>query len=226
MRKMHDGCVDVVFTSPPYNDSAKTERDMEKKRHSKYSFVEFREDYYDWQVKCIDEMLRVSKRMVLYNVQTLLSNKEDVYRLIGHYADRIHMILIWYKPNAQPQPYEHRIGNAYEMVIILKSKGFDCLYVNSVQYRNVIVKNINADHKYSEKHRALMSQEFSDEIIKEFTQEGETILDPFMGLATTGISCVNNGRNFIGIEINDEYFGLAKERIVDETSQWNIFDYI
>lgn len=226
MKKMEDGTVDVVFTSPPYNDSGKTERDMETKRHSKYSYVEYREDWLEWQIQCIDEMLRVSKRQVLYNVQTLLSNKNDVYRLIGHYADKIHMIIVWYKPNAQPQHYEHRICNCYELILVLKAKKFDGLYINSNGYKNVIVKNINADHKYSEKHRAVMNKDFSDEIIREFTLEGETVLDPFMGLATTGISCVNQGRNFVGIEINEEYYKIAEERINDETAQMSIFDFI
>ena len=71
-----------------------------------------------------------------------------------------------------------------------------------------------------------MSIDFSNEIIREFTQPNETILDPFMGLATTGISCVNQGRNFIGIEINKEYYDMAQVRIADETSQISIFDYM
>ena len=224
--KNGNGGCDVVFTSPPYNDSGKTERDMETKRHTKYSSIEYREDWFDWQVECIDEMLRIAKRQVLYNVQPILSNKKDVYKLIGHYADKIHMILVWYKPNAQPQHYAHRIANCYEIILILKGKEFDGLYINSDGYKNVIVKNINSNHTYSEKHRAIMCQDFSDEIIREFTLEGETILDPFCGLATTGISCVNQGRNFIGIEINDEYYDLSKNRMQNETSQMSIFDFI
>jgi len=43
--------------------------------------------------------------------------------------------------------------------------------------------------------------------------EGGTILDPFMGSGTTGVACVQTGRNFIGIEIDEGYFNIAKERI-------------
>ena len=224
MRKMPDGAVDVIFTSPPYNDSGYTESDIKNKRHIKYNTVEYREDWFEWQCQCIDEMLRVAKRQVLYNIQTLLSNKEDVYKLIGHYSSKIHTILTWYKPNAQPQHYPHRIGNFYEWVIVLKGKKFDGLYINSNGYQNVIVKNINTNHTYSDKHRAVMNQDFSDEIIREFTLDGETVLDPFSGLATTGISCVNQGRNYIGIEINEEYYKMSQNRIEDETRQISIFD--
>lgn len=223
---MDDLSVDMIFTSPPYNDSAKTERDVETKRHLKYQEIEFRDDWFEWQTECLNEMLRIARRQVMYNIQALLSNKADVYRLIGTFADRIDQILIWYKPNAQPQHYPHRIANFYEMVLVLKAKNFDKLYINSNGYKNVIIQNINANRAYCDKHRALMSKDFCDEIIREFTFEGETVLDPFMGLATTGISCINQRRNFVGIEINKEYFELAEQRLLTETSQMNIFDFV
>jgi len=49
--------------------------------------------------------------------------------------------------------------------------------------------------------------------LKKFTQEGDTILDPFMGSGTTGVACVQTGRNFIGIEIEPKYFEIAEKRI-------------
>lgn len=45
------------------------------------------------------------------------------------------------------------------------------------------------------------------------TQEGDLVLDPFMGSGSTGIACINTGRRFIGYEIDDEYFGIAKRRL-------------
>ena len=45
------------------------------------------------------------------------------------------------------------------------------------------------------------------------SKEGSTILDPFMGSGTTGIACVNNNRNFIGIELDKQYFDVAQNRI-------------
>lgn len=224
MRKMSDGSVDVIFTSPPYNDSGHTESDVINKRHHKYETTENIEHWYEWQCECIDEMLRVAKRQVLYNIQPILNNKRDVYKLIGKYADVIDNILVWYKPNAQPQHYEHRIGNFYEFVIVFKCSEFDKLYINSNGYKNVIVQNINSNHEYSRIHRALMSQKFSDEIIREFTLPTDVVLDPFMGLATTGLSCIKNQREFIGIEIYKPYFDVAEKRMKFENAQMSIFD--
>ena len=226
MRKMPDKCVDVVFTSPPYNDSGCTENDKKHRRHFKYEVAENREDWYEWQIECIDEMMRVAKREVLYNVQTILNNKADVYRLIGHYADKIDNILVWYKPNAQPQHYPNRIGNYYELVIIFKCSEFDKLWVNTTGYSNVIMKSINSDRTYSDIHNAVMSEPFCSEIISQFTKPDEVVLDPFMGLATTGIVCNKHHRGFVGIEIHKPYFDIAEKRMKNATSQMDIFDFI
>ena len=52
-------------------------------------------------------------------------------------------------------------------------------------------------------------------LIKTYTLEGETVLDNTMGSGSTGVACVNTGRNFIGIEKDDKYFEIAKKRIED-----------
>ena len=52
-------------------------------------------------------------------------------------------------------------------------------------------------------------------LIRTYTNEGETVLDNCMGSGTTGVACVNTGRNFIGIEQDDKYFAIAKQRISD-----------
>lgn len=50
-------------------------------------------------------------------------------------------------------------------------------------------------------------------LIHTYTNEGETVLDNCMGSGTTGVACVNTGRNFIGIEMDDHYFEVASKRI-------------
>ena len=50
-------------------------------------------------------------------------------------------------------------------------------------------------------------------LIKTYTNEGEIVLDNCMGSGSTGVACKNTSRNFIGIELNDEYFEIAKARI-------------
>ena len=50
-------------------------------------------------------------------------------------------------------------------------------------------------------------------LIKTYTNEGETVLDFTMGSGTTGVACCNLNRAFIGIELSEEYFKIAEQRI-------------
>jgi site-specific DNA-methyltransferase (adenine-specific) len=54
-----------------------------------------------------------------------------------------------------------------------------------------------------------------EHLVKIHTNENDLVLDPFMGSGTTGVACKNLNRNFIGIELDKEYFNIAKERIYD-----------
>jgi site-specific DNA-methyltransferase (adenine-specific) len=55
-------------------------------------------------------------------------------------------------------------------------------------------------------------------LIRTYTNEGETVLDNTMGSGTTGVACVNTNRKFIGIEMDDTYFDIAKTRVLDSST--------
>ena len=54
-------------------------------------------------------------------------------------------------------------------------------------------------------------------LLKTYTTEGETVLDFTMGSGSTGVACINTNRNFIGIELDETYFEIAKRRIEEQT---------
>lgn len=58
--------------------------------------------------------------------------------------------------------------------------------------------------------------ELLEYLIKTYTNEGETVLDNCMGSGTTGVACINTNRQFIGMEIEQEYFDIAKQRIEEK----------
>lgn len=60
-------------------------------------------------------------------------------------------------------------------------------------------------------------------IILDYTNEGDTVFDPFMGSGTTGIACIQTNRNFIGCEISPEYFKIAESRIQSAALQPSLF---
>lgn len=69
------------------------------------------------------------------------------------------------------------------------------------------------DSKDKRFHPTQKPTELLEQIIKAYTGEDDTILDCFMGSGSTGVACVNTNRNFIGIELGENYFNIAKKRI-------------
>ena len=197
MQKMDSSCVDMVFTSPPYN----------RKRNDKYqSFDDSIDDYLGFLVASIDEMLRVSRGPVFFNIQKNFYNKIDVFKLFGHYAEQIYDVFIWGKSQPIPANGGKSITNAYEFIIC---------FGNNVRSNRIYTKNhfVTGNAKMTKQHRAMMHPEVADLFIQDFSSEGQTVLDPFMGMGTTAISCLKFNRKFIGIEIAQEYFDHAKANI-------------
>ena len=71
-------------------------------------------------------------------------------------------------------------------------------------------------------HPAMFPEKLASDHIISWSNEGDAILDPFMGSGTTGVACVNTNRNFIGIEKDPQYFEIAKERIAEAERQKNV----
>jgi len=78
--------------------------------------------------------------------------------------------------------------------------------------------------KIAFQHPAIFPEQLANDHIISWSNEGDTVLDCFMGSGTTGKMALLNGRNFIGIELDDEYFEIAKERIERHMRQISIFD--
>ena len=85
---------------------------------------------------------------------------------------------------------------------------------------NVVHVN-NVSNQFSDKqiHPATFPEGLVEFFIKSFTNKGDTVLDPFAGIGTTGIACLKNGRQLILIEKDETYFNAAKERFDRETRQ-------
>ena len=76
---------------------------------------------------------------------------------------------------------------------------------------------------YTYVHPAVFPEALANDHIISWSNEGDVVLDPFMGSGTTGKMAILNNRNFIGIELNEEYFKIAERRIGLEKSQLKLF---
>lgn len=75
------------------------------------------------------------------------------------------------------------------------------------------ISNVKHNHPEKTSHPCQFPEQLSDRLVKSICPFGGYVLDPFMGSGTAGVSCINNGRNFIGIEMDAGYFQIAKDRI-------------
>lgn len=199
LEEINDKSIDYVLTSPPYN----------RKRNDKYTdYNDNIDDYFSFLINITDILLQKTKKYVFMNLQANYYNRVDVYKYIGYYADKIQNIIIWEKTNPTPAA-GNSITNAYEYIIVL---GDFSLKSNTTYTKNHITTNV-CKNEYHKVHKAVMNEEISDWIIEKFTQEGELILDPFMGTGTTGASCKKYNRKFIGIEKSEEYYKIATNRL-------------
>ena len=83
---------------------------------------------------------------------------------------------------------------------------------NNTYYPTSVLKFSNAVQK-GKVHPTQKPVELMEYLIKTYTNDGETVLDFTMGSGSTGVACVNTNRNFIGIELDKDYFAIAQERI-------------
>lgn len=123
---------------------------------------------------------------------------------------------VWIKPNSAPQFTGDRPGTGWEPVGIFHNEGQKRW--NGGGARGVWTEMVERGLHPTQKPLALLVK-----WVGQFTDEGETLLDPFMGSGTTGVACMQLGRSFIGIEIEPKYFDIACERIENAQRQVRMF---
>ena len=126
-------------------------------------------------------------------------------------------IVVFYKkqPTYNPQMTKGKMRNKK----IAPTKDFEVYgqitpidNFNDDYYPSSILEFSNANQK-AKSHPTQKPVALMEYLIKTYTNEGEVVLDNTMGSGTTGVACVNTNRRFIGMELDDKYFEIAKERI-------------
>lgn len=197
LSNMLDKSVDYSFTSPPYN----------RKRNDKYSeFTDINDNWLQLNIDVITQLLRITKKHIFYNIQANYYNRQDVYKLIGHFNKDIVDIHIWEKSNPMPASGKS-ITNAVEYFLVL---GKESLKSNTTYTKNIITTSVNSN--MPKEHKAVMKTDVAEHFIGKFTQENDTILDCFFGYGTTGIVAKEMNRKFIGIEKEKSYYEMSVNR--------------
>ncbi len=224
MKEIESGSVDMIFTSPPYNMNLRIRngkycsRQIVKEISTKYTNFDDNlpmEDYFNFNKSVINECLRVSD-LVFYNVQFLTGNKPALFKLLGEFHNRVKEFIIWDKVNAQPAIGKNVLNSQFEVLIVLQNTKPESRSFDSGQFDRGTLSNVwhmKRGKKYSKDHGATFPVELAEMAIKNFTSKGDVVLDPFLGVGTTGVAAKNLNRKFIGIELDENYFNIAKKRI-------------
>lgn len=115
-------------------------------------------------------------------------------------------------------------GNLRQVDGTSKLKSHDGRPVQPTKIPDSVIRTVRETTTgFTAEHPARFPEAFAAELIAPFSNQGETVLDPFMGSGTTGSAAVRMGRQFIGIEAEPKYFDIARRRVEEATRQPDLF---
>lgn len=209
IKELQDESINCVVTSPPYYNSA-----HKYQRGKGYHYTaDVGEPMYVIldMFESLKPKLKENGTVCLnlgfsYGETGVMRPFDIVNRIRERLGYFINDIIIWHKNN--PVPIQNRLTNAIEYIFVLGKTPVPTFYTESYEH-NVWKFPVEP----CELNVANFPLELPTRCLKHFTKEGDTVLDPFMGSGTTGAACKQLGRDFIGIDINEEYIEFAKNRI-------------
>ena len=224
LKKMKDGSVDAVITSPPYNMNLRIRngkycsRQIVKELSTKYSNFDDNlpiDEYYELHLNILKELLRVSD-MVFYNIQIVTGSKRAIFKIIGELSDYLKDIVIWDKGHGQPAMAERVMNRRTELILIFDKNNAISRQFDKCNFKRGTLDDlwlIKRGKKVSSEHGAVFPEELVSTILDNFTNEGDVIYDPFMGTGSTAVVCKKLNRKYIGSEISKEYLKVINERL-------------
>lgn len=238
LKKIPDDSVDVTFADPPFN--------LKKKYNSYYDKHEVQE-YLAWCKEWLKEMVRITKptgSIFVHNIPKWL-----IY--FGTYLNEIAIFKHWIAWDAMGTPLgKTLLPNHYGILYYVKSDNFKFYDIRMLHKRCRSCKIILQDYggKKSQMHKfgPLISDVWTDihrirhkkrrdehpcqlpvhlieRILLMSSDEGDIVLDPFIGTGTTAIAAKKLGRHFIGIDIDAKYVDVTNKKL-RETKQTKIND--
>ena len=218
LKKLKDKTIDLIVTDPPYDIEATNGggsiNKVKKLNKSLNDLVEANiTEGYDIE-KYGEQLMRIMKEPNIY----IWCNKKQIPDYFNFYVNKYKCtfdILVWNKSNALPTYSNKYLSDCEYLLYFRKGKG-KCFPQSYEDAKTVYQAPINIKDKKLYGHPTIKPLDFTEKIIRNSSKEEQTILDPFMGSGTTGVACKKLNRNFIGIEINEKYYEIAKRRIENE----------
>ena len=212
MKTIEDKSIDLVITDPPYKIETSggglyTQADKQYVKELNSMKDGFSEDV-------LDELCRIMKKINIY----FFCSQKQIIPLLDYFVKKKKCnwnLLTWHKTNPVPA-----CGNKYltdtEFILFFREKGVK-VYGNYNTKFTYYVTPLNQKDKKKYGHPTIKPQEILLNLVTNSSQEGDTVCDPFMGSGSTGVACKNLNRDFIGIEVDNNWYQIAQNRINEET---------
>lgn len=235
IKDIPDDSVDLVIIDPPYEFIANTGSgafgNKNRSYHADYSKVYHENTEIGQQKKknlqelsqicrgfdysILDECCRVLKKVNIY----VWCSKAQVSQLLTYFENKgcFIDILTWHKTNPVPTCNGTYLNDT-EYLIFARQKGVKVYGTYETKFKYYVTP-LNQKDKKLYKHPTIKPVFIIQNLIINSSLEGDTVLDCFMGSGTTGVACRKTNRKFIGIEVNDEYFEIAKGRIYEDSNE-------
>jgi site-specific DNA-methyltransferase (adenine-specific)/modification methylase len=215
LKEIPDSSIDLILTDPPYNLGAYSTGNM------KFSWrKEINNDLAEWDKGEFDPSLLKDDFMRVLkptgNIFVFCS-----YNLIGKWHEIFDPLFdtfqffVWHKTNPVPKIRKAGFLNSCELIICLWNKGHTWNFTKQNEMHNFYESAIcmPPERLKNPSHPTQKPVKLLTHLIKIATNENDTVLDPFMGTGSTGVAALQNNRNFIGIELNEEYYKAAESRL-------------
>lgn len=208
MAAMPAGCVGHMIGDPPYSEHTHSRTWSAKTigRPTVYDGIDFAHIDRDDAFKVAVEAARISARwfVAFTDVEGIALWREAVVDAGLDYV----RTCAWVKPDATPQFTGDRPASGFEAFVLAHPKGRKRW--NSGGKRNVYT---HCRPSGGAAHPTTKPVDLMAEIVADFTDEGEVVIDPFCGSGSTGLACLRLGRSFLGIERDPAYFEIACRRL-------------
>lgn len=199
--------IDLIVTDPPYLVEYKTNRRKNKShRFCKTIKNDDNPDLIENYMKECYRIMKPNSAMFMFCNSVHADWFKSTLEKTGF---RWKSTVIWVKNNHTSGDLKGGLGRQYECIMLVE-KG------RAIRKNNYRYSDVWKFDKVAGKNLLHQNQKPLDLIkrcIELYSVEGETVFDGFMGSGTTGVACKEMNRNFIGVELDEDYFKIAKERM-------------
>lgn len=208
MRQLPDNCVDLVVTDHPY--VIETSGAGIYKQADKQYVKELNNMKDGFSTQVLDELCRIMKKINIY----FFCSQKQIIPLLDYFVKGKKCnwnLLTWHKTNPVPA-----CGNKYltdtEYILFFREKGVK-IYGEFKTKFTYYITPLNQSDKKKYGHPTIKPINIVTNLIVNSSLENGIVFDPFMGSGTTAVAAKECGRNFIGYELDSDYYEICNKRL-------------